>query len=114
MNEGRLVSNRGLDIAMDQFPEQFEEYQVPYSNALNAAAKGAVPISSVRSHAGICVPTRPGPTSSSSPKIPGSPGRAATLTSALWPARSKQPMPSTKRLRLIEAYEVPEATRRAV
>ena len=34
MNEGRLVSNRGLDLRMDQFPEEFEEYQVPYSNAL--------------------------------------------------------------------------------
>jgi coenzyme F420-reducing hydrogenase alpha subunit len=34
MNEGRLVSSRGLDITMDQFPEHFEEYQVPYSNAL--------------------------------------------------------------------------------
>ena len=40
MNEGRLVSNRGMDIAMDQFPEQFEEYQVPYSNALQCRRKG--------------------------------------------------------------------------
>ena len=40
MNEGRLVSNRGLDIAMDQFTEHFEEYQVPYSNALQCRRKG--------------------------------------------------------------------------
>ncbi len=40
MNDGRLVSNRGLDIAMDDFPEQFEEYQVPYSNALQCRRKG--------------------------------------------------------------------------
>ena len=40
MNEGRLVSSRGLDIAMDQFAEQFEEYQVPYSNALQCRRKG--------------------------------------------------------------------------
>jgi sulfhydrogenase subunit alpha len=40
MNEGRLVSNRGMDIAMDQFPAQFEEYQVPYSNALQCRRKG--------------------------------------------------------------------------
>ena len=40
MNEGRLVSNRGLDLAMDQFPEQFEEYQVPYSNALQCRRQG--------------------------------------------------------------------------
>jgi len=40
MIEGRLVSNRGLDLAMDRFPEQFEEYQVPYSNALQCRRRG--------------------------------------------------------------------------
>ncbi len=40
MNEGRLVSSHGLDIALDQFPEHFEEYQVPYSNALQCRRKG--------------------------------------------------------------------------
>ena len=40
MNEGRLVSNQGMDIAMDQFPEHFEEYQVPYSHALQCRRKG--------------------------------------------------------------------------
>ena len=40
MNEGRLVSNKGLDIAMDEFPQQFEEYQVPYSNALQSRRRG--------------------------------------------------------------------------
>jgi coenzyme F420-reducing hydrogenase alpha subunit len=45
MNEGRLVSSRGLDIAAEQYAEHFEEYQVPYSNALHsrrrAQANGA-------------------------------------------------------------------------
>jgi len=36
MNEGRLVSNRGLDIAAEEYPNHFEEYQVPYSNALQS------------------------------------------------------------------------------
>ena len=40
MNEGRLLSNRGLDIAMDKFAEHFEEYQVPYSNALQCRRQG--------------------------------------------------------------------------
>jgi len=40
MNEGRLVSNRGLDIAMHEFPDHFEEHQVPYSNALQCRRKG--------------------------------------------------------------------------
>jgi sulfhydrogenase subunit alpha len=36
MNEGRLVSSRGLNIAAEEYPEHFEEYQVPHSNALQS------------------------------------------------------------------------------
>ncbi len=39
MNEGRLVSSRGLDIAMGEFPDHFEEHQVSYSNALESRRK---------------------------------------------------------------------------
>lgn len=35
MNEGRIVSNRGLNIAVDEFPTHFKEHQVPYSTALH-------------------------------------------------------------------------------
>ncbi|RMG54687.1 MAG: Ni/Fe hydrogenase subunit alpha [Acidobacteria bacterium] len=35
-NEGRLVSNKGLDIAVDQYDQFFIEEQVPYSNALHS------------------------------------------------------------------------------
>jgi coenzyme F420-reducing hydrogenase alpha subunit len=41
MNEGRLVSSAGLDVAMADFPAHFEERQVPYSNALQCVRKGA-------------------------------------------------------------------------
>ena len=37
--EGRLVSNKGLDIAIDAFDDHFEEEQVPYSNALHSRLK---------------------------------------------------------------------------
>jgi coenzyme F420-reducing hydrogenase alpha subunit len=40
MNEGRLVSSRGLDCAVERFDEFFEEYQVRDSNALHARIKG--------------------------------------------------------------------------
>ncbi len=40
MNAGRVVSSRGLDITMDEFPAHFEEYQVPYSNALQCRRTG--------------------------------------------------------------------------
>lgn len=35
MNEGNIVSDRGLNIAIDQFDNFFREFQVPYSNALH-------------------------------------------------------------------------------
>ncbi len=35
MNEGRLVSSAGLDIAAEEFAEHFEERQVPHSTALH-------------------------------------------------------------------------------
>jgi coenzyme F420-reducing hydrogenase alpha subunit len=36
MNEGRVVSSRGLDVAADAFEEAFEEVQVPHSTALQS------------------------------------------------------------------------------
>lgn len=39
MNEGRIVSSRGLDIAMGEFSDHFEEYQAPHSNALQSRRK---------------------------------------------------------------------------
>jgi coenzyme F420-reducing hydrogenase alpha subunit len=38
-NEGRLVSNKGLDIPIDDFESHFQEEHVPYSNALHAVLK---------------------------------------------------------------------------
>jgi coenzyme F420-reducing hydrogenase alpha subunit len=38
-NEGRLVSNRGLDIADSDFEDHFREEHVPHSNALHAVNK---------------------------------------------------------------------------
>ncbi|MCL9684938.1 Ni/Fe hydrogenase subunit alpha [Legionella maioricensis] len=35
LNEGRLVSDRGLNISIDEFDAYFKEHQVPYSNALH-------------------------------------------------------------------------------
>lgn len=40
MNEGRIVSSKGLDIDADQFEEATHEYQVPYSNALQSIIQG--------------------------------------------------------------------------
>jgi sulfhydrogenase subunit alpha len=43
MNEGRLVSNRGLDIAVRDYDRHFEEEQVPYSHALQSRMKDRGP-----------------------------------------------------------------------
>ncbi len=40
MNEGRLRSNFGLDIAADQFEDTIEEEHIEYSSALHARIKG--------------------------------------------------------------------------
>ena len=39
IHQGRIISNRGLDIAVDEWPEHFEETQVEWSNALHARLK---------------------------------------------------------------------------
>jgi sulfhydrogenase subunit alpha len=38
-NEGRLVSNKGLDIAVGEYEDHFVEEQVPYSTALHSVLK---------------------------------------------------------------------------
>lgn len=40
MNEGRIVSNRGLDIDVSEYESHFEEEHVPYTNALHSVMKG--------------------------------------------------------------------------
>lgn len=40
MNEGRIVSDKGLDIAINEFDQHFKEFQVPYSTALHCLLEG--------------------------------------------------------------------------
>lgn len=41
LNEGRIVSSRGLDISPTEFEQHFLEHQVPYSHALQCTLNGA-------------------------------------------------------------------------
>ena len=41
MNEGAVVSNRGLRISADAFEREFEEFQVPHSHALQSVHRGS-------------------------------------------------------------------------
>src|SRR5579885_162855 len=43
MNEGRIISSRGIDAAAEDFEDFFDEEQVPYSNALHCRVKGRGP-----------------------------------------------------------------------
>jgi len=40
MNEGRIVSSKGIDADQESFDDLFEEHQQPYSNALHSKVKG--------------------------------------------------------------------------
>ncbi|MCI4360491.1 MAG: nickel-dependent hydrogenase large subunit, partial [Thermoplasmata archaeon] len=40
MNEGEVVSSRGTRLSSDRFEDEFEERQVPHSNALQSVHKG--------------------------------------------------------------------------
>jgi coenzyme F420-reducing hydrogenase alpha subunit len=40
MNEGRIVSNEGLDIDAEEYERHFEEFQAPHSTALHAHLHG--------------------------------------------------------------------------
>ena len=42
-NEGRLVSNKGLDIAANEFGAHFDEYQVQWSHANQSVRRGRGP-----------------------------------------------------------------------
>lgn len=39
LNQGRLVSNKGLDVAVEEFDQHFVEHHVAYSNALHSTLK---------------------------------------------------------------------------
>ena len=43
MNEGKIVSSKGIEAAQQDFDDFFEEHQVPYSNALHSKVKGRGP-----------------------------------------------------------------------
>jgi coenzyme F420-reducing hydrogenase alpha subunit len=43
LNEGRLVSNRGLDVAVSDYDQYFAEEQAPYSHALQSTLKDRGP-----------------------------------------------------------------------
>lgn len=40
MNEGTIVSDKGLHISIESFEDYFNEFQVPYSNALHCLLQG--------------------------------------------------------------------------
>ena len=50
MNEGRLVSSNGLDIAIREYDRFFAEEHLSHSNALHSVIKKEEPISSARWH----------------------------------------------------------------
>ncbi|HXG08203.1 MAG TPA: Ni/Fe hydrogenase subunit alpha [Gemmataceae bacterium] len=114
MNEGRLVSNRGLDIAMSAFPDHFEEYQVPYSNASQCRRKASGGQESPGAY-------QVGPLARWNlnwDRVPASVRQAAVETGITWPcrnpymsivARSLEVLYAVEEaLRIIAGYELPD------
>jgi coenzyme F420-reducing hydrogenase alpha subunit len=97
MNEGRVVSSAGLDIAAADYETEFIERQVPHSTALHSVMKqhGAYlvgPMSRYALNRTVCRPR-----SARSPTKSGSSRSAAIHSAASSFARSKSSMPATRR-----------------
>jgi coenzyme F420-reducing hydrogenase alpha subunit len=105
MNEGRLVSSRGLDIPMSDFLDHFEEYQVPHSNANQCRRKTS---GGRESPGGYQVGTL-ARWNLNLDRVPASICQAATETGIAWPCRN--PYASIVARSLEVLYAVEEALR---
>ena len=89
LNEGRVVSSGGLDIAMEEYEKYFEEEHVKQSNALHSVIlPGESPTWSARWPGSISVSTSFSPPPRSMPRNARSSGPAATTSRASSPAPS--------------------------
>jgi len=109
MNEGRIVSTVGLDCAQDEFERHFEEYQVPYSTALQARIRerGAYfvgPLARVNLNFDQLGPTVTGIARETGITWPSTNRYASIVARALEVLYSVE-----EALRLIDGYEAPPA-----
>lgn len=108
MNEGRLVSDQGLDIAADEYDKVFAERQVPHSTALHSTLAGKPYLVGPLARINLNHDQLPEPVTealqAASIRFPshnpyhGMIARAAEVYYALWEA-----------LRLLDEYAVPDA-----
>ncbi|TCV90350.1 Ni/Fe hydrogenase subunit alpha [Sulfurirhabdus autotrophica] len=109
MNEGRLVSSRGMDIAISDFENEFIEHQVPYSTALHCLHNGK--------------PYLVGPLARLNlnwDKLPASVRKNAESTGITWPSQNvyhslvaraiEIHYAFVEAIRLLEAYELPNSS----
>ncbi len=109
MNEGRLVSTRGLDCAVEEFERHFEESQVPHSTALHCRLRerGSYlvgPLARVLLNPDRLSPAASAALRSLAPRLPGLDVHASTLARAVEVVQAID-----EALAVVEAYEPPAA-----
>jgi len=112
MNEGRIVSSRGIDAEVGRFEEVFEEFQVPESNALHSRVRGGGPyFLGPLARVNLNLDRLPDGVTSALRKT----GRSFPSSNPYWSivARAVEILYAIdEALRLIEAYEPPGVDRR--
>ncbi|MCK9530197.1 MAG: Ni/Fe hydrogenase subunit alpha [Gammaproteobacteria bacterium] len=106
MNYGRIVSDRGLNIDVSEFPQHFQEFQQPHSTALHAHLHGA--------------PYWVGPTprlNNNLDRLPPSTAKLLGETPVAWPSNNpyhsalaraiELHLAMVEAIRLLEAYDRP-------
>ena len=107
INEGRLVSNKGLDIPISEYEQHFHEIHVPYSNALQSALHGHSYFVGPMARYNLNYDKLP-PSPAKRPRKLGSAQAATTPSRALSFAASKCSLPAMKPCEIIREYTTPD------
>jgi coenzyme F420-reducing hydrogenase alpha subunit len=105
MNEGRLVSSAGLDISQEEFLDNFEEYQVPHSNALHSRKIAPKPAASQNGNVGAYFVGPLARWNLNLDRVPQSVTDAATKTGLKFPNTNPYVSIVTRALELLLAFE---------
>jgi sulfhydrogenase subunit alpha len=109
MNEGRIVSNRGLDISVDQFESRFVEHQEAHSTALHCLLDGKPYLVGPLARLNLNIDRLPAPVR----KLAGSLGikfPSRNMYHSIVARAIEIAVAMHEALRMLEAYTVPPAT----
>jgi len=107
-NEGRLVSSSGLDIAISEYPEHFEEQHIPHSTALHAHLHGEPYLVGPLARVNLNQDLLPGPVRKRLEAV-GNPFPSANLFHSALARAVEIHFALVEAIALLEDYTVPEA-----